>query len=211
MIDPRRAAFLIIDMQHGFINPDSALCIAGAKATLPACAQALDKARLLAMPVFYIRREYAEDGSNVEAARFPSWVKGGRPISSACPESLDVPKLIAPLPVDRIITKPRYSAFHHTALDAELRALDISTLVVTGTTTPNCIRTTCYDGLSLNYNVALIEDCTSSRTPEAQAANIEDMALAGVQVIDLATFLSIGIATLRDFEAEQCEAVRNAT
>ena len=40
------------------------------------------------------------------------------------------------------------------------------------------IRTTCYDGLSLDYNIVVIEDCCSSNTEEIQRVNMEDMARA---------------------------------
>ena len=33
MIDPRKAALIVIDMQNGFIDPASALCVEGAAAT----------------------------------------------------------------------------------------------------------------------------------------------------------------------------------
>ena len=45
MICPRTAAFLVIDMQHGFVDSSSALCVAGAAATVPTCSRALDNAR----------------------------------------------------------------------------------------------------------------------------------------------------------------------
>ena len=77
-----------------------------------------------------------------------------------------------------------------------------------GTTTPNCIRSTCYDALSLNYNVAVIEDCTSSRTPDVQRANIEDMAFIGASVLDCAAFCARGLADMPDVAAEVAEAVR---
>ena len=32
-------ALLVIDMQNGFLNPESSLCIRGARATVPACAR----------------------------------------------------------------------------------------------------------------------------------------------------------------------------
>lgn len=201
MVDPKQTAFLIIDMQNGFIDRASGLCIESAEATVPLCAKALDRARALGMPVFYIRREYASDGSNVEAARFASWKAGGRPVSSAWPGSSDFPKPLAPQEGDRVITKTRYSAFHRTSLAEEFDALGVDTFVATGTTTPNCIRATCVDGLSLNYNVAIIEDCTSSRTPEVQAANIEDMMLMGVQVIGLEAFCETGLESIQDIEA----------
>ena len=84
MIDPRKAALIIIDMQHGFLDSSSALCVAGAAATVPACTRALNRARELGMPVFHAIREYAADGSDVEAARHRGWVEGGKPVSRAC-------------------------------------------------------------------------------------------------------------------------------
>ena len=45
MIDPVRAALILIDMQEGFIDTASPWCIAGAAYTLPACARALKAAR----------------------------------------------------------------------------------------------------------------------------------------------------------------------
>jgi len=32
-----RSAYIIIDMENGFVSPQSAHCIAGAAATIPAC------------------------------------------------------------------------------------------------------------------------------------------------------------------------------
>lgn len=204
MIDPKNAALIIIDMQNGFIESDSSLCIAGAKATIPACSQALDRARKLGISVFHACREYAADGSDVESTRFETWLQGGKPISKACEkaDSLGFPESVAPQGDDRVVVKPRFSAFFGTDLDETLRKEGVTTVVLIGTTTPNCIRTTCYDALSLNYNVVIIEDCTSSRTPEVQAANIEDMAHIGAQVIDVETFCTEGLASIRDVVEE---------
>lgn len=85
MIDPRKAALIIIDMQHGFLDSSSALCVAGAAATVPACTRALNRARELGMPVFHAIREYAADGSDVEAARHRGWVEGGKPCRAPAP------------------------------------------------------------------------------------------------------------------------------
>ena len=68
MIDPRKAALIIIDMQHGFLDSSSALCVAGAAATVPACTRALNRARELGMPVFHAIREYAADDVHVRTA-----------------------------------------------------------------------------------------------------------------------------------------------
>lgn len=192
-------ALIVIDMQHGFIDEDSSLCIAGAAATVEACAGAADAARASGVPVIYALRRYADDGSDVEAPRLATWL-ADRSLSDSCldPQTCDVPGPLTPRPGDRVIYKPRYSAFFGTGLDALLRRLGVQTVVLAGTTTPNCVRSTCYDGLSLDYNVVVLSDCTSSRTPEVQSMNLEDMAVAGAHVIDSARFCKRGLAGLSD-------------
>lgn len=209
MIEPKRAALIMIDMQNGFIDPSSSLCVAGAAATIPACARALAAARAAGMAVFHVRREYAPDGSDVEPVRHRIWLEGGRLlcVEGDDPDSLDAPDLLKPADGDRVLVKPRFSAFFGTRLDDVLRRAGIDTVVLIGTTTPNCIRSTCYDALSLNYNVAVIEDCTSSRTPDVQRANIEDMAFIGAYVLDCDAFCERGLAEMPDTTAEVAEAV----
>ena len=207
MIEPARAAFLLIDMQNGFIDGASPLCIAGAAATVPACAHALAAAREHGLAVFHVRRAYAADGSDVEAVRWEAWAEGGRPLSSADPMSLACPSELAPAPGEPVVVKPSWSAFFGTDLDALLRARGIGTIVLAGTTTPNCVRSTAYDGLALGFNVAVLRDATSSRSPEAQEANLADMEAAGIQLIHTDDFAANGLLHIRDTEAEVARAV----
>lgn len=207
MIEPARAAFLLIDMQNGFIDGASPLCIAGAAATVPACAHALAAAREHGLAVFHVRRAYAADGSDVEAVRWEAWAEGGRPLSSADPMSLSCPSELAPAPGEPVVVKPSWSAFFGTDLDVLLRARGIGTLVLAGTTTPNCVRSTAYDGLALGFNVAVLRDATSSRSPEAQEANLADMEAAGIQLIHTDDFAANGLLHVRDTEAEVARAV----
>lgn len=207
MIEPARAAFLLIDMQNGFIDGASPLCIAGAAATVPACAHALAAAREHGLAVFHVRRAYAADGSNVEAVRWEAWAEGGRPLSSADPMSLACPSELAPAPGEPVVVKPSWSAFFGTDLDALLRARGIGTIVLAGTTTPNCVRSTAYDGLARGFNVAVLRDATSSRSPEAQEANLADMEAAGIQLIHTDDFAANGLLHVRDTEAEVARAV----
>lgn len=207
MIEPARAAFLLIDMQNGFIDGASPLCIAGAAATVPACAHALAAAREHGLAAFHVRRAYAVDGSDVEAARWETWAEGGRPLSAADPESLDCPPELSPAPGEPVITKPSWSAFFGTDLAATMRQQGIGTIVLAGTTTPNCVRSTAYDGLALGFNVAVLRDATSSRSPEAQEANLADMEAVGIQLIFTDDFAANGLLHIRDTEGEVARAV----
>lgn len=207
MTEPARAAFLLIDMQNGFIDGASPLCIAGAAAAVPACAHALAAAREHGLAVFHVRRAYAADGSDVEAVRWKAWAEGGRPLSSADPMSLACPSELAPAPGEPVVVKPSWSAFFGTDLDFLLRARGIGTLVLAGTTTPNCVRSTAYDGLARGFNVAVLRDATSSRSPEAQEANLADMEAAGIQLIHTDDFAANGLLHVRDTEAEVARAL----
>lgn len=207
MIEPARAAFLLIDMQNGFIDTTSPLCIAGAAATVPACARALAAAREHGLAVFHVRRAYAADGSDVEAVRWETWAEGGRPLSAADPASLDCPPELSPAPGEPVIMKPSWSAFFGTELVATMRQQGIGTIVLAGTTTPNCVRSTAYDGLALGFNVAVLRDATSSRTPEVQEANLADMEAVGIQLIFTDNFAANGLLHIRDTEGEVARAV----
>ena len=183
-------ALVVIDMQRGFLDPSSPLYIAGAAATVPACTRAIDCCHRAGVPVVFAVRHYRADGSDVERARYDVWAKGGKPLSEMRPDSMSDawPEEFRRAPADYVIVKPRFSAFFHTELDLILRRLGVRTLYLTGTTTPNCIRTTCYDGLSLDYNVGILTDCCSSNSEEIQQANMVDMANIGATLMTCAAF-----------------------
>ena len=74
-------------------------------------------------------------------------------------------------------------------------------MILTGTTTPNCIRTTCYDAIALEYNTVVLTDCCSSQTEEIQRVNLEDMFRAGAILMDSASFADYGPGTVEDLSA----------
>lgn len=184
--NPARAVLLVIDMERGFIDPASPHCIPMAAATVPTLVRAVDAARAKGMPVFFVKRLYRPDGSDVELTRWGGW-RGERSMAPGA-ESACAPEGLRPRPGDYTIIKPRWSAFFGTELDLILRRLGIRTVILTGTTTPNCVRTTAYDALALDYNTVVLSDCTSSRSEEVQRANLEDMAQVGVRVMTGAQF-----------------------
>ena len=186
------SALIVIDMQRGFISERSPLYIDGAAATVPACATVIEHCRKTGIPVFFVTRSYSADGSDVEHTRRDAWLKGGKPLSPGCAEviSSEMPEEFGSDPHDYHIVKPRYSAFFATGLDLVLRRLGIDRLILAGTTTPNCIRTTCYDAISLDYDVVVLSDCTSSKTEEIQQSNLRDMANIGAEITGSRSFLA---------------------
>ncbi len=186
-LDPGRTVLLMIDMEKAFVEPKAALHIMGAKYTVPACEAALDDARELGIKVIWIKREYSEDGSDMETPRRKMLKKHGitgvlAPGSTGV-NSVEEPDGLTRLDEETVIIKPRWSAFFKTGLDDMLSGLGVKNVVLAGTTTPNCVRTTCYDSIAYNYRTLVLARCTSSQTDEIQNANIEDMRRAGAEII----------------------------
>ncbi|MCR4606326.1 MAG: cysteine hydrolase [Oscillospiraceae bacterium] len=186
------SALIVIDMQRGFISSLSPLYIEGAAVTVPACASVIEHCRNNGIPVFFVTRVYSADGSDVEHTRREAWLKGGKPLSPGCAEEISaaMPEEFGSDPRDYHIIKPRYSAFFATSLDLVLRRLGVNRVILAGTTTPNCIRTTCYDAICLDYDVTVLSDCTSSKTPEIQESNLRDMANVGAEILDSNAFIT---------------------
>ena len=200
MKNPTRSALIVIDMERGFLDPDSVHCIAGAAATVPACIRATEIARSKGIPVFFVKRHYRADGSDVECTRYATWVAGGRSMRPDS-EGAEEPRGLAPRKGDFALIKPRWSAFFGTELDLILRRLGVRRVILAGTTTPNCIRTTCYDANALDYNVVILTDCTSSQTEEIQQANLADMERMGAILMDTSAFAHYTEDTVPDLAA----------
>ena len=69
----KKYALVMIDMQRGFIDPSSPLCIPAAAGTVPACAEVIKLCHEKNVPVFYTTRHYRADGSDVEKCRRAVW------------------------------------------------------------------------------------------------------------------------------------------
>ena len=201
--NPTRSALILIDMENGFVDPRGGHCIRFARSTVPSCIRALDLSRSKGIPVFFVKRIYRSDGSDVELTRYAAWKAGGRACmpASAGFNSAQAPEGLRPQPGDYTIIKPRWSAFFQTELDLILRRLDVRTVLLAGTTTPNCVRTTCYDAIALEYNTVVLTDCCSSQTEEIQRVNLEDMERVGAILMDSAAFMDYGPETVADLSA----------
>ncbi len=180
----KRFALIMIDMQRGFLIRRPR-CVSLRRCDrpglrrgdgrLPPRGHAPCGVRHAALPRRRERRR---------ALRREVWFAGGRPLSEVCPPEMSdaFPEEFTVEAGDYCIVKPRFSAFFSTQLDLLLRRLGVDTVILAGTTTPNCIRTTCYDALSLDYDVVVLSDCTSSVTDEVQSANLRDMARIGARI-----------------------------
>ena len=124
------------------------------------------------------------DGSDVEITRQDLFRKS--PFAVEGTTGAAVIDELAPRPGEYIIPKIRMSAFIGTELDLMLRTLGITRLFVCGIQTPNCIRTTVFDGIAYNYPVVLIDDATGASSEDVHRANVRDMQNIGVRIVKAA-------------------------
>ncbi len=166
-------------MQRAFVEPDQPLCVAGAAATVPALIITVNDARKSGSLIVWIRREYKADGSDMEAFRREKMRANGT--LNVMAEGSYGAQPVAGLegePGDPVVIKKRFSGFFGTDLKEMLDAHHIDTVVIAGTQTPNCVRATAFDAVSLTahlprmrmYSGAIWKTCARRvwRSGEAQ-------------------------------------------
>ncbi|MDD1683554.1 MAG: cysteine hydrolase [Methanoregula sp.] len=179
-----KTALLIIDMQNDFVLEGKPLKVAGAREVIPKIQTVLAEFRKRSLPVFHVLRVHRPDGSDVEITRKELFAKS--PFAVEGTKGAAVIDELSPHKDEYVLTKTRMSAFIGTELDLMLRTLGVSTLFVCGIQTPNCIRTTVFDGIAYNYPVVLIGDATGASSEEVHMANVRDMQNIGVRIVNTA-------------------------
>ncbi len=158
-------AILVIDMTYAYFDPSSHLGY-GAEAGWKAVAklkELLPEARKAGVPIIYTR--------SAPLKRVKDELKGlGRkhvdmPGTLANPRMSTVVDELAPEEGDLVIDKYRASAFFGTPLASFLIFHRIDTLILAGTSTSGCVRTSAADASSYNYHVVIPEECVFDREP----------------------------------------------
>jgi nicotinamidase-related amidase len=180
-------ALLVIDMQMDFLTPSSPLYVAGGSAIVPTVHQVIEYARSANVTIIHVKRQHRSTGVDIDLSRRGLFTKTGGLLVTGTTGAQEV-SLLEPAATDLTVVKTRWSAFFGTDLDLLLRRLQIHSLVLTGVQTPNCIRATATDALSLDYATTVLSDATASQTAAIQASNLADMEAMGVQILTTTQF-----------------------
>jgi len=162
-----KKALLVIDMLNDFIKPDGALYIGEeAGRVTKEIETILSNARREGMPIIYICDNHRADDAefNMFKAHCVRGTKGA-----------EIVEELAPQPGDYIIPKRRYSAFFGTDLDATLREMGVSELVLVGVCTNICVLYTAADARMLNYEVTVVKNGVASFSREAHEFALSEM------------------------------------
>lgn len=179
-----KPAVVVVDFQRAFVEgPRHGQETVDA---LNATAELLDMARESGVPVIYLTVIY-DYLTDIPLSWRPE--KAGEGISKCMRgnEETAIHPIVASKVGDIIIEKYAASGFVGTDLDAKLKHLGIDTLILAGTSTSGCVRSTAVDGAARSYRVQLVEECCDDfRTISTEAA-FHDLAERYGDVISLKT------------------------
>ncbi|MGW6278632.1 cysteine hydrolase family protein [Kribbella sp. NPDC055071] len=186
LVDPSRAALVIIDMQRDFVEPGFAFDRLGLDLSMyppvrARIAALLGAARSAGVLVVHVQMTSLPDGMSESPAQLrfnlrlqrQGDITGGRfRFTEYGDAGHDVVAELAPLPGELVVPKWRSSGFWGTSLDLLLRSNGIETVVVTGCTTEGCVESTARDALFNDYYAVIVEDCVGSDDPAQHDASM---------------------------------------
>src|SRR3954464_7819584 len=172
-LDPRRTALVFFDMLKGYHYDKSGKALLPEdKPQVDACVRIMNAARELGMPVIYAAADHRPDHKDASPVitdldlRRPdppaaSGAVGGPGVvhGAVAAEVIDE---IKPQPDDYLIRKHRWSAFHQTELEIELKTRDVDTILLAGGSTEVGVASTAYSARVLDINVVFLSDAMAS-------------------------------------------------
>lgn len=192
VIDPRRTALLMIDMQRDFIEPGGFGESLGndvglLRAAIEPCRALLAGARAAGMLVIHTREGHRPDLSDAPRAKVE---RGAPSLRIGAPGPMGrilirgeaghniIPEL-CPIAGEPVIDKPGKGAFYATELGPILHYHGIGELIVCGVTTEVCVHTTVREANDRGYRCIVPGDCCASYFPEFHAVALRMICAQG--------------------------------
>jgi nicotinamidase-related amidase len=180
------------------VAPGSPVRACGWKSALPNIGRLVDSFRAHGAPIYHSVRLYKPDGSNVDACRRQAVEEGLRILM---PGTLGA-ELIDDLKPNRdvrldpevlfagdfqeigrnefVYYRPRWGAFHNTALEDRLRGQKITTLVICGFSFSTGGRASIYEASARDFRIVLVPDALCNATEDA----VQELGRMGVYLMD---------------------------
>lgn len=179
----RSPALLIIDAQNymfGPTGPDDTVqypsACPGAREVMPVIAGLADAFRAKGLPVIYTRNVARPDGRDMGVKRLKRGVLNIEGWYLEGTKGAEIIPQLKPQAQDIVLNKIKQSAFHGTPLLNLLVDAGVDTVVVTGGSTSNCIRSTAVDASSYNFRTIVPRDAVFDRIRISHEVNLMDIA-----------------------------------
>jgi nicotinamidase-related amidase len=140
-----KSALVLIDCQNTY--REGVMQLEGVEPALVECAKLLQRARDGGTPVIHIQHDAGP----------------GTPYDTKAPIGT-IADVVAPKPGETVITKAYPSSFEKTDLDATLKKLGITDLVIAGFMTHVCVNSTARAAFNLGYRPTVVANATATRS-----------------------------------------------
>lgn len=139
-----KSALVLIDCQNTY--REGVMQLEGVEPALKECAKLLARAREAGTPVIHIQHDAGP----------------GSPYDTKAPIGA-IADVVAPKPGETVITKAYPSSFEQTSLDAELKRLGVTDLVLAGFMTHVCVNSTARAAFNHGYRPTVVASATATR------------------------------------------------
>ena len=180
-LNPKETALLVIDMQNGFVHPESGMgkSPSGTREQQRIVPQVIDLVsvcRTHQVPVIWSQQEHFPDDSarNAKRIRPHSARQGFLPCLRGTWET-DFFEALRPSirPEDHLVAKHRASVFYQTNLEAKLRMLGTRLLIIAGCNTEFCVESTVRDAYARDLDLLIVRDCVAGIQPRFHENSLE--------------------------------------
>ena len=197
MIDPAKAALLLLDCENRIVHPDGTVARAmgldreiARLGTLKTLESLLTAARQVGLCVMHVHIDRAL-GQGRRLSRTGEFYKG---LTAATPQEdpwqSAFYKTLAPVEGEPVIGKFPISAFANSSLAEELAARDIEQLILTGVATHMVVEATARPAADMGFDVFVVEDAVAAPSAEIQTETLARLAFF-VDVITSQTVLDM--------------------
>jgi nicotinamidase-related amidase len=179
LLDPASAALVNSESQNGVIGPESVLpelAKVAAETVIPNGARVCAAARSAGVPVIHCTagRRPDDRGSNRNARLFNAILGSSQRMDLGTPAT-DIVAEFAVAPSDFVLSRIHgLNPMAGTDLDAILRNLGVTTIVVIGVSVNVAVTNLVMDAVNLNYQVVLVRDAVAGVPPSYADAVIDN-------------------------------------
>jgi ureidoacrylate peracid hydrolase len=171
-------ALIIVDLQNAFCAEDGALERRGDRiidldGVLDSVNTLVRFAHVRSWPVIFTR-VVLEQNAAASSSLYRRLEADGHRHRAYAPDARDAQIVEIPsrLDEDTVIDKAGYDPFYETDLERMLHAWGVAKLLVGGVLTNVCVESCVRSAFERGFEVTVIEEATSSYTPEAKAASL---------------------------------------
>lgn len=186
-LDPKHAALLVMDFQHGVVDR-----MPGLDPLLARVQQVIADVRDHGGTVAYVRVAFTEaDWAAIPPANAIFARVGENRLMHDGDPSTAIDDRLAPQPGDIVVRKTRVGAMSTTDLDRQLRDRGIDTLVLAGLSTSGVVLSTLIEAADRDYRLYVLSDGTDDPDAETRDILLGKIFPRRARVIDTATFRTL--------------------